>query len=222
MKKHQIKTKGWTHHELWQGCMLVSIAHAIFVANAPELAYANSWDGFNYSMNDSQGSRGTISFFGDVFAAGFRNDACSTDAVNTLGYFVQASEPVIELAEQETLQYLLVEDIGSVLPSVTTVLWGENGQVSSSHSFEEMLERGGHLLELQSMSPEQAFLACGEEYELTEAQLTLLKKLFQQKIDLPGKLIVLTPQEIAAIGAHKEEGIRESKISFNEIGILWE
>lgn len=54
MSAHLINEQGWSYEELRQGCILVSIAHAIFVADAPELAHEISWDGFNYNMNNSR------------------------------------------------------------------------------------------------------------------------------------------------------------------------
>ena len=33
-----------------------------FVAHAPDFAHESSWDGINYSMQDSQGGQGTITF----------------------------------------------------------------------------------------------------------------------------------------------------------------
>ena len=44
--------------QLWKGCVLNSIAHAINVAHCPDFSHESSWDGFNYSMQDSQGGQG--------------------------------------------------------------------------------------------------------------------------------------------------------------------
>ena len=48
--------------ELWKGYILKSIADAIFVAHAPDFAHESSWDGCNYSMQDSQGNKGQLRF----------------------------------------------------------------------------------------------------------------------------------------------------------------
>jgi hypothetical protein len=47
----------WEREQLWEGCILASIAHAIMVAHYPELSYKKSWDDFNYNMQDSPGVR---------------------------------------------------------------------------------------------------------------------------------------------------------------------
>lgn len=221
MSPNLIAEQGWSYNELWQGCILVSIAHAIFVADAPELAHEISWDGFNYNMNNSQGSRCTITFHPDFFVAGFRNNQLSSDSLSAKDCFHQAPQKVIGLAEQETLQYLLDDVNGETLPSITTAMWGDKNQVLSCHSFDEMLERGGALLEIQSMDPAAAFEACEEEYEFTEEQMTLLKKLFYLKIAQPNEAITLSQSDIDAIGSRNQEGINESRISFAEIGVEW-
>ena len=38
------------------------IAHAINVAHCPDFSHESSWDGFNYSMQDSQGDKGQLRF----------------------------------------------------------------------------------------------------------------------------------------------------------------
>lgn len=221
MSVHPITEKGWSQEELWQGCILVSIAHAIFIADAPDLAHEISWDGFNYNMNNSQGSRGTITFHPDLFVAGFRNDELTSDSVKASDYFNHVPEQVVELAEAETLHYLLDDVAGKTLPSITTVIWGNKDQAFSSHPFAEMFIRGGKLLEMQSLDPEAAFEACEENYEFTGKQMELLKKLFYLKIARPNEKITLNQTDIDVIGTHDVEGVNESRTLFAEIGIDW-
>lgn len=221
MSAHLIPEQGWTYKELWEGSILLSIAHAIFVADAPELAYENSWDGFNYNLNNSQGIRGTVTFHPAFFVAAFRNDGVLSDSLDVEDYFNQAPEKVIQLAEEETLQYLLDDVNGETLPSITTAVWGEKEQSFSSHQFDEMLENGGEVLEIQSMNPTAAFETCEEEFEFTQEQLMVLKKLYHLKIAQPNETIILNQSDIKAIGSENEEGINESKILFSEIGIKW-
>lgn len=221
MKKNEILENGWKRQEIWEGCVLASIAHAIFVAHNPEFSYEHSWDGYNYNTNDGQGSRGTVTFFQDFFIAGFRNEEFPLDTVNAKDYFIQAPQIVKEIAEQETLQYLLDDVNGKTIPVITTFLWEDENLVFSSHPYEEMMERGGNLLEIQSSDYESALESWEENYELTEKQLTLMKKLYTSKIANPTRNIILSKEDINAIEATDAEGINESKISFAEIGIEW-
>ncbi len=222
MAENEILNHAWTYDELWQGCILMSIAHAMFIADAPELAYENSWDGRNYSLNNSQGSRGTITFNSDFYVAGFRNDAVGTDGISANEYLAQAPKEIIELAEKEAFQYMLDEVKGEVRPSITTTLWGDRNRAFSSHPYDTMLERGGDLLAIPTLDIEAAFLACEENYEFTVDQLSLLKRLFYIKIKQPDDTIFLTQIDRDIIGANDAEGIFESKASFAEIGIEWE
>jgi len=65
---------GLSKEELWKGCILASLAHAIMVAHHPNLSNEHSWDELNYSVQDSSGGRGTITFSLDYVVAAFRND----------------------------------------------------------------------------------------------------------------------------------------------------
>ena len=49
---NNINEVSWRMEELWQGCILASIAHAIMVAHYPELSNEHSWDGINYNIQD--------------------------------------------------------------------------------------------------------------------------------------------------------------------------
>ena len=42
-------------NQLWEGCIMAGIAHAIGVSKYPMLSNEQSWDGINYSMQDSLG-----------------------------------------------------------------------------------------------------------------------------------------------------------------------
>ena len=39
--------------QLYQGCILAAIIHAVTVGEYPELNYEHSWNGFNYCMDNS-------------------------------------------------------------------------------------------------------------------------------------------------------------------------
>ncbi|MGG4154302.1 hypothetical protein [Peribacillus muralis] len=55
------------YQNLWNGCILASIAHAIMVTEYPDFFYEHSWDDNNYNVQDGQGTRGTISFKDNFF-----------------------------------------------------------------------------------------------------------------------------------------------------------
>ena len=112
----------WNSEQLWKGCILAGIAHAIMVAKYPSIDNEHSWDGCNYSIQDSAGQRGTISFVDGFCIAAFRNDNSKrvSDFMNFNAYFNGASEEVVKLALEETLQYLLEEVGENTVPVITT------------------------------------------------------------------------------------------------------
>ncbi|UTT43401.1 hypothetical protein [Exiguobacterium aurantiacum] len=221
MNKIQLTEPGWTRQNIWEGCILASIAHAVFIADAPDLAYEHSWDGDNYSTNDGQGSRGTVAFGQEIYVAGFRNERFAFNPVDANQYFIEASDQIQQMAEQETLQYLLDEVDGEDRPVVTTVLWESEQSVFSSHPYDVMLERGADLLEVQASAYEAALEYWEENFELTEEQLALVEKLYHLKLKDPTRQILLSEEDIQSINANDVEGIEESRISFSEIGIDW-
>ena len=111
----------WTINQLWNGCILASIAHAIMVAHYPELSYEQSWDGYNYNIQDSAGIKGTITFTNNICVAAFRNDnsiRASINIKNAINYFNFAPDSIINIALSETLEYLLDNVNGQVCPLV--------------------------------------------------------------------------------------------------------
>ncbi|TCI21625.1 hypothetical protein [Exiguobacterium sp. SL-9] len=221
MKKIQLTEHEWTRQSIWEGCILASIAHAVFIADAPDLAYEHSWEGDNYSTNDGQGSRGTVAFGQEIYVAGFRNDYFAVNPVDANQYFIEAPDQVQQMAEQETLQYLLDEVDGATRPVVTTVLWESDERVFSSHPYDVMLERGADLLKVQASAYEATLAYWEEYYELTEEQLELVEKLYHLKLKDPTERIVLSKEDIQILDSNDVEGIEESRISFSEIGIDW-
>jgi hypothetical protein len=81
-----------------------------------------SWDGFNYNVQDSSGTRGTITFHSNYFVAAFCNDHSErlSNYINALDYFRDAPYEVKQLAANETLQYLQDDVNGNDVPLITT------------------------------------------------------------------------------------------------------
>lgn len=214
----------WNKEQLWQGCILASLAHAIMVAHYPYTANEQSWDGLNYSVQDSSGARGTITFSSDYVVAAFREDNSERlkDSSMRASLFLEGAPiEVVQIAKNETLEYLLENIQGSVKPSITSLLWGTDHVCFSVDTQDSLFEEGGHLLEYQVLDFEEALEAWKEYYDMSSEQCGLLTSLYQQKIDRPMDAIVLSNKEIQAIGTDDEEGLAESRVSFGELGIDW-
>lgn len=218
---HKIK---WERNKLWQGCILASIAHAIMVAHYPDFANEHSWDGINYSIQDTEGARGTITFHPQYCIAAFRDD--NSERANIVRkaseYFKGASQEVLAIAESEALQYLLDSVDGKTLPIITSAFWEEGHRFYSSDKYDDMYKHGGFLLSRQTMELKDSVEAWKEYYDMTDEQCELLQSLYNRKILNPTQIIFLTKEEICMIGTNDVEGIKESKTSFYEMSILFQ
>lgn len=217
-----MKKLNWQREHLWEGCILASIAHAIMVAHYPELSNEHSWDDINYNVQDSSGARGTITFNPNYVVGAFRNEFSERGYINSLDYFNGAPKEVKQLADKETLQYLLDEINGDTVPVITTAFWEGDGWTYSIDSFEDFIENGGFLIEIQTKDIETAMNIWKEYYDMSDSQIKLLHFIFERKISNPSGEIILMDSEIKMIQSEDEEGLNESRISFGELGIKWE
>ena len=89
--------------DLYNGCLIGAIAHAIVVGKYPELAYEQSWDGISYNLVGDNGVRGTVTFDGDICVAAFRNEKYVNNnrAENVMKFFEEAPENIKSIAEKE-------------------------------------------------------------------------------------------------------------------------
>lgn len=208
---------------LWQRCILTSISHAISTANNPDFSYEHSWDGLNYNLQDSHGTRGTITFYHQLVVAAFRNERSERlyETKNAMAYFADAKEEAKLIAKNETLQYLLEENDGCIKPLITTVFWGEK-DVYSCDDYEAFTSQSGDMLTIQFMEFDKAVEALIEVHDFSTKQTQLLLSLYERKIDNPEVEIVMTRSEISMLESEDEEGLEESEVLFNELGIVWD
>lgn len=213
---------GWTREQVWRGSILASIAHAIMVAHFPEISNEHSWDDTNYSVQDSSGTRGTITFHSKYCVGAFRNEHSSritSGEVSATQYLKGAPLPVIQLAEEEALQYLLDTINGDVTPVITTAFWGVENHLFMNDEYELMIENGGFILEAQVLEISAAIGYWIDYYEMNEQQVILMNSIYERKVSNPEAIITLSRSEVDMIGTTDKEGLTESEISFEEIGV---
>ncbi len=224
---NNINEISWKKEQLWKGCILASIAHAIMVAHYPELSNEHSWDGINYNIQDSEGARGTITFSLEYCVGAFCND--NSDRIKMIrnvrqakDYFIGAPKEIINLAENEALQYLLENVEGKAVPIITTVFWGIGEKLFGIDSLEDMYHNGVFLLERQLLDFDSAIESWVEYYDMSLQQCDLLKTIFNKKMSQKVGDIILNKNDIQKIGTSDINGLVESRASFAEIGIIWE
>lgn len=224
---NNINEISWKKEKLWQGCILASIAHAIMVAHYPEVSNEHSWDGVNYNIQDSEGVRGTITFHSEYCVGAFRNE--NSDRIKVINngkqakeYFVGAQKEIVNLAESEALQYLLEDVNGKVIPIITAAFWGVGENLFTIDSAKDMYQNGVFLLERQLMDFDRSIESWAEYYDMSSQQCELLKTIFKRKISQKAKDITLSKDDIQQIGTNDIYGLEGSRVSFEEIGIMWE
>jgi hypothetical protein len=225
--KNKINDIEWKADQLWKGCILASIAHAIMVAHYPVLSNEHSWDGINYNTQDSAGSRGTVTFSSKYCSAAFFNihsdrNEQGSKIPNALNFFHGAPMEIIRIAKSETLQYLLGEVNGKLTPIITTAFWGIGDQLMSLDQYTDMIKNGGFLLERQVLDFNHSIESWKRYYDMTQQQCELLEIIYRRKISQPNNKHFLSKDEVLMIGAVDSEGLEESKNSFRELNMEWE
>lgn len=201
--------------KLYKGCILASIAHAVAVSKFPNLDFEHSWDGINYSMNDGQGCRATITFHPKAIIAVFQNLESLNTSKEFNFYFEGASEEIKEIATNEALQYVLDNVDGKIKPVITGAFWGGWDSLFSNQILEEIIRAGGYILNYQLMDYEKALTAWSNNYELDAEQIALVDKLYKMKISSKTETITLTEMEIKCLTGNLEE----CRTSLNELNI---
>jgi hypothetical protein len=212
--------------DLSQGCILATIAHAIWLIKHPELVHEQSWDGSNYNVQDTMGSLGTITFGSEGTVAAFfdvhspRNPFRSGTGHALAELLAGMPASLRALAERETLQYLLQEYKGTTQPVITAAFWSEGESVVAAEQWDQVLSNGAHLAKLQLLGA----AALGEWqklYKFNSREFELVRSLFSRKMSNPDETVILTASEADTI-LTDAPGVDESKALLRQIRILAE
>ncbi|GAB2023865.1 hypothetical protein RyT2_29470 [Pseudolactococcus yaeyamensis] len=141
-----VHSLGITRSILEKLCIYRTIAHAVSLLTDPYFDYEHSWDGNNYSLQDSQGGKSTISFFKGLVVGAFRNENLPQDFKSAVSLLEGADEKFIELAKSEAFEYLLDDLNGEVQPFVMTTFWGEE-EIFSNDSLDDFNLKSNNLLD---------------------------------------------------------------------------
>lgn len=152
----------------------------------PLFAYAQSWDGINYSFHHGS-SRGTITFDlpNKVLAGAIRDEKSQRiswyPAFKAIEFFDEAPCSAKALSSSEALEYLLDEIDGIIAPVITTAFWSEDDHITISDSMEDFVANGGEFVAdiLVPMPELRAYWE--EQYDLTAQELEIVDALFQLK-----------------------------------------
>ena len=210
-----------TFNDLYDNCLYSSIAHAISNVRYPFFAYAQSWDAQNYSFHYGS-SRGTIAFDlrNGILAGAIRDEKSSRrnwyPKFKAIELFDNVSETVKNLADNETLQYLLDEINGITMPVATTAFWSEGNKIIVGDDWNDFLNNGGEFISNIICSLQELNAYWREEYMFSSEESELVDHLFQLK---KNNCIELSKGDIAVIDRNSD-GYEDFVESLGEIGFV--
>ena len=191
--------------ELYQGCMFAAIIHAVLVGEYPEVNHEHSWDGFNYSMNNSQGCRATITFHPQCVIAVFQDSQKINLSKNVYDYINNMPKDILKIAEEEALLYVLDNINGETKPVITAAFWGTWDELYSNQSWDDILENGGYIINNQLLSHKDSLIQWDDYYGLNDGQMNLVESLFERKIIKGETEIHLDSEEMRNLYGEIEE-----------------
>lgn len=215
-----------TKAQLWKGAILGSIAHAIWLVQHPDFSNEQSWDGINYSVQDTQGTRGTITFSGEDIVGVFRDENSSRNPLPSEKgydldhYFVGIPPKLLSLAQDEALQYVLENYGGRIVPVITSAFWSEAIHLTARESWHEVFKHGAHVLRIQVLETEDAIREWKDNYEMDSSKTLILRSLFERKLKNPKDEIILSQKEMSVLTEDGVQGLDESQELFSSIGII--
>lgn len=186
-----------TKPELYKGCLIASIAHAIMTNVYPDLSYEQSWDGVNYSIQNSAGLRGTITFDVDFCVGAIRNDALSFSGDRQQIQNMIQGFPlrIIDKAYEETLQYLLVEKDGMLVPCATSMFWADTKTIYYPQKAFMNVMDDFSLFRRMILPEENAIHEWREYYDMDSNAVNLLRYLYKEKMKKFTEKIELSNQQ---------------------------
>lgn len=211
---------------LWHGSVLGTIAHAIWVAANPDFSHEQSWDGPNYSIQDSMGSRGTISFKENQIVGVFfdrnspRNPFKSSKEYNLSSFLNGIPSDLLSIANGEALQYLLQEYNGVVRPIITVAFWSQGDYLTAAEPWPQVFDHGAHLVRIQLKDTESGIAEWKTQYEMLPSQVELTRSLFYRWMTSSSNKILLNDREQNVLLAKGTEGLDESRELLAAIGII--
>lgn len=208
------------YNSLYRRCIVASIAHAIMVGKYDLLSAEQSWQGSNYTFQNMEGVRGVISFSENYYVCVVQNSVSyNRYAANKISeLFHGAEKNIIELAEDEALQYMLVNYNGNNIPFISAVFWGINDNNFSNQSEKEIIKLSEKIILPFLYSEEDAKKYWGNYYEMNEAQYKMMEDIYDRRIILDGRINLTRDEKNRLLEWF--DNIEECIESFKELNIF--
>lgn len=197
------------------------------------MAHEQSWDGRNYNVQDSAGSRGTIAFAEDknhfvgvAYLQTSVRDPLGGDPhkANETDLLLRDVPDELKPLSEEALQYVLQDVNGQVIPVITAAFWSDvaGSRVTSGEPWPDVVQHGAVLFEKQMLPPDVALKEWTQEFEFDCDEIALTEALFRRRLTNASGLLQLTPARLRQVHsmASGDEGLQECRVSLGEIGIV--
>ena len=175
---------------LYEKCVLASVVHAIMVGEYDLLSAEQSWDGLNYNFQNMEGIRGTISFAEDRYICVIQNDAMYENyAEHHVSELLQGAEAkTIDLAQNEALQYMLIDHRGKTVAFISAAFWGDKEINHSNLSEEQIIKISENTIMPFLYNENDAKIYWKDYYEMTNEQIELAEDICKRRILTKGKM----------------------------------
>ncbi|HAM63656.1 MAG: hypothetical protein A2Y20_07955 [Firmicutes bacterium GWF2_51_9] len=207
---------------IWRNCILDTVVHALQNCIYPYFDYEKSWSNSNFSINNSEGVRATITFYNNVVLIGIRDESLE----NHFGFsddndlVRNAPDMIKRIANDYTLQYLLVDENNKTLPAITAFLWITDAKAVSKQKLSDLLVSGYKSISYIFLSIDELIEYWRERYEFSDKQIDLVFEIYDIFMRKPNLTVsfssVLIQNKFGYVVT------KECKETFSEIGILLE
>lgn len=209
-----------TYHNLYRRCIMASVAHAIMVGEYELLAAEQSWDGANYSFQNTEGVRGTISFGEECYVCVVQAsaDCAEFEDSHISRLFWGARKEIVKMAQEEALQYTLIEYRGKAVPFISAAFWGDQDGNFSNQSELELINHSERAILPFLFDEKDALEYWRDYYEMNDAQIKMMIDIYERRIHTDGKMY-LTAEERTQLEKWFDN-MSECMESFRELSIL--
>lgn len=164
--------------------------------------------------------RGTITFTPDYCVGAIRNDNNSNPVVGMekiQDIMMGFPANVVQAAQDEALQYLLLEIGKGIAPCVTSVFWADEAGLYYDKKITDTIKTDLILFETILLPKEKAIAKWKHYHDMDPKAIKLLRILFQEKVkDFASKIILNEEQKELIpgrfINSECEESLRELNI----------
>lgn len=190
-----------------------------------------SWEDNNYSISNTGGTFGTISFTGskELIGVAFSKESprnpFSINQKNDYTYksfLTEVPENLYKIAVKECLQYMIQDYKGENTPIITSIFWGNDLNIFVNEKWEEALKNGLFIYHTHLQPFEKSLLQWQSYYELTDADIKQIKIITRQVILAGSKPLSLNKETLSFFKTKEEtgNGFGLFKEQLNAIGII--